>query len=87
MSADRRPEEVSVLNWIVTLIVLAIPLVNLVMYLVWAFGGGTPRSKANYCRACIYLFLAGLVVAFLFMGLGGMQAAAPDFLRDLLHGR
>ena len=57
-----RPSErpVSVSDWVVTILVLAIPLVNLILYVYWASSDTTAPSKKNYCRACIVLFLIGL---------------------------
>ena len=39
-----------------TLLVLVIPLVNLVMYLVWALSGSGNVNRRNFCRASIYWF-------------------------------
>jgi hypothetical protein len=43
-------------NWIITFIILAIPLVNLIMLIVWALGGSTHPSKKSYCQATLILF-------------------------------
>jgi hypothetical protein len=48
---------------------MAIPLVNIIMPFVWAFGSGTKTSKANFFKAQIIMVLIGLVLYFL---LGGM---------------
>ncbi|MDO1509470.1 MULTISPECIES: hypothetical protein [unclassified Neisseria] len=63
-------------EWIVTLIVLMIPLVNIIMLLVWAFSSGTNPSKANFCKAQLLLMLVSIVIAMvLFFGMG-LGAAA-----------
>lgn len=58
-------------DWIVTSIVLAIPLVNLIMAFVWGFGSNTNPNKANYCKAwliviaifvALYILLAVFVI-------------------------
>jgi len=54
-------EEVSVGNWIVSILLCAIPCVNLIMLFVWAFGGGAPKSKSNWAKAQL-IFLAISVV-------------------------
>jgi hypothetical protein len=61
--ADTRPMTVG--EWMLTLLVLAIPLVNLVMYLVWAFSGTGNVNRRNFCRASIYwvLIIVGLWLA------------------------
>ena len=53
-----------------TLLVLAIPLVNLVMYLVWALSGAGNVNRRNFCRASIYWFLIiwGFSLAVLILG-------------------
>jgi hypothetical protein len=61
--ADTRPMTVG--EWMLTLLVLAIPLVNFVMYLVWAFSGTGNVNRRNFCRASIYwvLIIVGLWLA------------------------
>ena len=67
-------EQVSVSEWIVTIIITLIPIVNVVMYLVWAFGNSAKPSKANWAKAAIIVF-AGIFTAYLLffvvvMGIG-----------------
>ena len=54
---QQQPEEktpvISVGEWMLVTLILAIPLVNIVMLFVWAFGGGVNKTKANYCRAAL----------------------------------
>ena len=56
---------VSVGDWILTCIILCIPLLGLIMLFVWAFGGGVPASKRNYCRAGLIFMLVGIILALL----------------------
>jgi hypothetical protein len=72
--AGREASPVSFGDWLITLIVLAIPLVGIVMLFVWAFSDGTHPSKQNYCRAALVLALIGLVLVFLFAIMGGFAA-------------
>jgi hypothetical protein len=65
-------------DWIVTFILLAIPVVNLVMLFVWALSGGTHPSKKTYAQANLILALVGIVLWFLFSatllsGLAGLS--------------
>ncbi len=46
----------SVKDWVLTLIILALPLVNLVMLLVWAFGSNGNINRKNYCLASLLVF-------------------------------
>lgn len=47
---------VSVKEWLLTNLILMIPLVNIVMMLVWAFNSNTNPNKANYFKAALILF-------------------------------
>lgn len=58
---DTRPLTVN--EWFVTILILALPLVNLVMYLYWAFADGVNINKRNFCRASIIWAVVGLVIA------------------------
>ncbi len=53
---------VSVGDWMATSIIMIIPLVNLIMLFVWAFGNGTPASKANWAKAALIWMLIGIVI-------------------------
>ena len=57
---------VTIGDWIVTFILMAIPLVNIIMIFVWAFSSSTPVSKANWAKAVLILWLIVFVLAFVF---------------------
>lgn len=65
---EQHLEPVSMKDWLVTLLIMLIPLVNIVMPFVWAFGGGTNPSKANFFKAQLILAAIGIVIWFLFAG-------------------
>jgi Na+/H+-dicarboxylate symporter len=44
-------------DWMITLLVLSLPLVNIVMLLVWAFSSGGNANRRNYCRATLLWFV------------------------------
>ena len=54
---------VSVKEWLITNLILMIPMVNLVMIFVWAFNSNTNPNKANYFKAALILFVIYLVLA------------------------
>lgn len=58
-----RDDEVSVGEWIITMIILAIPIVNLVMLFVWGFGGNAKPSKKNYAVATLIVMAVMIVLA------------------------
>ena len=63
---------VSIGNWILTYILMSIPVVNIIMLFVWAFGGGTAKSKANWATAILIMMLIGVglyVLLFVVLGL------------------
>lgn len=72
--AERETSPVSLGDWILTLIVLAIPIVGIVMVFVWGFSSGTHPSKQNYCRAMLILWLIVFVIFILFLVMGGFAA-------------
>ena len=43
-------------EWVVTILLTAIPIVGLVMLFVWAFGSNTNESKANWAKATLIWF-------------------------------
>lgn len=58
----------SLKDWIITLLITFIPIVNFVMYLVWAFGNETHPSKKTWAQAtliwlAISLLLGGIIMA------------------------
>lgn len=59
---------VTVGDWLLTMLIMIIPLVNLIMLFVWAFGSGTNESKANWAKASLLWMLIGIVIAFIFGG-------------------
>ncbi|RUT28005.1 hypothetical protein EJP77_18490 [Paenibacillus zeisoli] len=62
----------SVKQWVGTMLLLAIPVVNVILLFVWAFGGGNiSPNKKNYSRAALLIALIGIgiyVVLFLIVG-------------------
>ncbi len=52
-------------DWLITLIVQAIPCVGIIMLFVWAFGQGNV-SRRNYCRAMLIMTAIGIVLGIIF---------------------
>ncbi|WP_435921975.1 hypothetical protein [Paenibacillus sp. DYY-L-2] len=57
---------VSLKDWMITILLMAIPVVNLIMLFVWAFGGGTNPSKSNFAKASLIWALIGIVIYVIF---------------------
>lgn len=60
-------------DWIITMIVLAIPLVGFIMLFVWGFSSSANPNKSNFCKAALIFYLIGIVVFFLFGGMAFMS--------------
>ena len=58
----------SISDWIITSIILAIPIVGFVMLFVWGFGSNTQPSKANWAKASLIMIGISIVIALLFFG-------------------
>lgn len=63
----------STMDWFFTLLVLAIPGVNLILYLVWACGAGN-RNRVNFCRASILWFVVIVAIYGIIFGLAGFAS-------------
>lgn len=63
---------ISVKDWMLTTLILIIPIVNIIMLFVWGFGSGTNPSKANYAKASLLwaaiVIVIYILIAVLFMG-------------------
>lgn len=79
MANNEKP--VSVGNWMLTIFLMWIPIVNFIMLLVWAFGGGSSESKSNWAKATLMWMLIGLtfylLIIFMF-GLGGFLSMRQE---------
>lgn len=62
-------------DWMLTLFLLAIPFVNFVLVLVWAFGGGGKASRKTFCQAYLLWMLIIFFVGIAFILLAGGLAA------------
>ena len=63
----------SVKEWLITLLILCVPLVNIIMMFVWGFGSNTKPNKANFCKA--YLILTAIAITlYLVLGIGAVAS-------------
>lgn len=68
---------ISIWEWIGTFILLAIPIVNLVMIVIWIFSGSTNPSKRNFILAQLIFF------AVIFTLIVIVSIVAPSLLTEL----
>ena len=59
---------ISVGEWVITIIIIAIPIVGFIMLFVWGFGSNTQLSKANWAKATLIMIGISIVLSFLFLG-------------------
>ncbi len=64
---QRQAEEITLGDWMVTILLSALPIVNIIMLFVWAFGSSTNPSKANWAKATLIWMVIGIVLVILFM--------------------
>lgn len=54
---------VSIGAWIVAHIILVIPLVNLIMLIIWAFGSDAVPSKKNWAKAMLIMWIISAILS------------------------
>ena len=75
MATDPNKAVMTMGEWLITLIVLATPCVNVIMYFVWAFGNGNENRK-NFCRAGLIVMAVGIVLTLILYAVVGASLAA-----------
>jgi hypothetical protein len=81
---------VGVGEWLIAMLIMAVPLLNVVAVLYWAFAGGVPTSKANLARAVIiwclittaFSILVFVVLGFSFAAFAGGAATVISEAAD-----
>ncbi|MBI1221315.1 MAG: hypothetical protein GC180_01820 [Bacteroidetes bacterium] len=77
MENENNASVMSVKDWVITLLITAIPLVGFIMLFVWAFSDGGNPNKANWAKAALIMIAIGVVLYFiLFVMLGVAFMAA-----------
>ena len=61
---DEDYNEINTGEWIVSLILSYIPLIGTIMLLIWAFGGRTSPTKANWAKAQLKAKLITQIIIF-----------------------
>jgi len=64
-------EPVTFSDWMLTMLIMCIPCVNIVMMFVWAFGSNTKKSKSNYFKASLIWMLIYTVLIMVMLGVYG----------------
>lgn len=53
----------SVGDYVITMLIMALPLVGFIMTLVWAFGSSVNANKKNFCRATLIWMIIGIAIS------------------------
>lgn len=71
----------SVGEWIITLIITALPFIGIIMLFVWAFGSELGTSKSNWAKAALIVYAAIIILGIVFGSaiLAFVAASGGDF--------
>ncbi|MDD9266728.1 hypothetical protein ACFPES_06740 [Paenibacillus sp. GCM10023248] len=64
---EQQAPVLSVKDWMITILLLAIPIVNIVLLFVWAFSKSENPTKSNYAKASLIWAAIGLVIYLVFV--------------------
>ena len=78
--SNNQNQPVSVGEWIITYILMCIPIVGIVMTFIWAFGEDAKLSKKNWARAVLVLMLVCIIFSIIIGVVAG--AALITFMQD-----
>lgn len=67
----RQFKSLTVGDWLITLLIQAIPIVGFIMLFVWAFGDGTHPSKKTWAQATLIFMVIAFVLGILIFALIG----------------
>lgn len=88
MNSQKHFPPVPVSEWVITIFLMAIPLLNLILLIIWAFNKETNPSKANFAKAYLIIMLVIFGLSILFFVLFGagiwayLQNQADGFISD-----
>ncbi|MFJ7972639.1 hypothetical protein [Psychrobacillus sp. NPDC096389] len=63
---QKQASDMSVGEWLITMLIMIIPIVNIVMLFIWAFG--SPDKRRNYARASLIWMAISIVLVIIFYG-------------------
>ena len=68
MENQSQAQVMSVKDWMITILIAAIPLVGFVMLFVWAFGSNENMNKSNWAKAALIWTAIVMVLTFFLWG-------------------
>lgn len=80
MEGNSEQAPVSVKDWIITMVITAIPMVGFIMLFVWSFSDSTHPSKKNWAKASLIFFaiIIGLYIMMIAV-FGSLMVSAAMF--------
>lgn len=66
-----KKDTLSVGDWLITMIITAIPIVGIIMLFVWAFSSSTHPTKVNWAKATLILIAIVLILYIIFFAVFG----------------
>jgi hypothetical protein len=81
-------EPVTIKEWIITWLLLCIPIANIILPFVWAFDSSTKKSKSNFFKAYLIWMLIGIAVGIIFsiiMAVAGISLAGLADAYNFVH--
>ncbi|MEK4484078.1 hypothetical protein MHH81_00565 [Psychrobacillus sp. FSL H8-0484] len=63
---QKAAKDMSIGEWVLTMLIMIIPIVNIVMLFIWGFGNPDPRR--NYARASLIWMAISIVLIIIFYG-------------------
>lgn len=60
--------EVTLGNWVITLIITMIPILNIIMLFIWSFNRNTNVVKARWAQAVLILMAVWIILGLIFGG-------------------
>ncbi|HLA55296.1 MAG TPA: hypothetical protein VK623_04315 [Flavobacterium sp.] len=74
---NQYPKPLSVKDWLITLLLLAIPVVGIVMLFIYAFGSNENPNRQNWAKAyLIFTAIIIVIVAVIFLACGALFMSA-----------
>ena len=71
---NQNNQPMSVKDWLVTLLIIAIPLVGLIMLFVYAFGNNENVNKQNWAKAQLIMLAIVFALIIFFFPLSGLSS-------------
>jgi cell division protein FtsW (lipid II flippase) len=73
-------QPLSVGDWVITILITAIPVVGLIMLFIWAFSSDTNLNKSNWAKATLIWYAIGIVIGGIVFSMIGAAFFAENWM-------